>query len=349
MSKNQTKTTAATMRPATGRTAAPRQIKKELAQLSASGWNLGESQLQSEQIMKQQRELNRKAPMPKDGTDIGFLDPWEKYADSHRDVFLEEILNFVRTADTDELKSIRQEVRVARKYRLRRTVRRPASHRVEQDKISSLENDEHGYFRDVCMACIDFSHLRGIYVWQIRHFVRGANNDEVAAISAAIAMREKSPDLRKKRGRPSLNHDDKLALKARDVAWHMHIDHWDWEKIAHSIKMPVTKGNEKHEGNEKTVRWNLQRLESYLAARIWEAIPPSYVVQYGEQRGQLRPGVLDHKPLQQMLWIKANLPFREHPAKCKTIVEAIWPGALRAAAEYSDRRVRYLLKKSTHR
>jgi hypothetical protein len=161
-------------------------------------------------------------------------------------------------------------------------------------------------------------------------------------------MREKSPDLRRKRGRPSLNHDHKLALKARDVAWHKHIDHWDWKKIADSINMPVTRGNEKHEGNEKTVRWNLRRLEFYLAARIWEAIPPSYVVQHGKQSGQLKPGVLDHKPLQQILWIKANLPFREHPAECKTIVESIWPHALSAAAEYTARRVRYLSNKRTN-
>ncbi len=287
--------------------------------------------------------------MQTDDTDIGFLEPWRKYADFHRDVFSEEILNFVRTAGRDELKTIRKEVQEARKRGLRRHVRGSANLNVEQDKIAVLENDEHGYFRDVCMVCIDFSHLRGIYLWQIRHFVRGANKDEVAAIGAAIAMRAKSSGLRKKRGRPGLNHDDKLALKARDVAWHNHIDHWDWKKIAESVGMRVTSGNKEHEGNEKTVRWNLRRLEAYLAARIWEAIPPSYVVQHGEESGQLKPGILDHKPLQQMLWIKANLPFREHPGECKKIVEAIWPRALRAATEYSDRQIRYLLRKNASR
>ncbi len=43
MSNNQTEATATTTPSASGRIAAPRQIEKELADLTASGWNLGES------------------------------------------------------------------------------------------------------------------------------------------------------------------------------------------------------------------------------------------------------------------------------------------------------------------
>lgn len=297
----------------------------------------------------------------KQNGDRGFLSPWREYADSNRRVFLEESLNFVRTVDRLELADIRKAVQAARARQLRKGGKRgcPPGFRhsnrnaarelgVAEKQCDSAEfgMDEHAYFRDVCVACIDFPHLRPVFLKQILCFIRGANKHELAAIGESVPKRAKSPELLKKRGRPGAE-DDSVAYKARKVAWHRYIDGWDWKKIAEAVEMPVTETNKQHEGNSGTVRWTLRRLEGYLAARIWEAVPQSYVVHKVGQPDELRPRALEHKPLQQILWSRAALPFRTHPQECKKIVTALWPRAQGAALEQFERRYRYFLKKKT--
>lgn len=283
----------------------------------------------------------------------GFLEPWREYADSQRPVFLEQLLEFVRTVDRGELSAIRKAVwtrakalrTFGKRGRPRGSRRRSpdaeqelGKSRADQQYSGGLaEGDGHDGFRDVCMVCMDFAHLRPIFLSQILCFVRGADKHDLAIIGKSVRERAKSRDLWKKRGRPRAQDDDRLSYRARKVVWLRHVEGKTWRQIAEALGMPIIEANKNTEGNIKTVSWTLQRLENYIAAKIWKAMYPSYVVRQGEQRGELKPGVLEHKPAQQWLWIKAGLPFRERPEECKKIVKALWPRGLRAATEQDQR------------
>jgi hypothetical protein len=294
-----------------------------------------------------------------------FLNPWREYAVSNRDVFLEEILNFVRGAgcSREELAAIRKAVQArGRALRNRGKRGRPPGSKVPcpgitrepgepEPDCADIEGvlgwDEHLGFRSACMVCGDYSHLRPVFLGQILCFVRTASKHEVAVIRKSIQERAKSRDLMKKRGRPSALDDDRLIDKARRVAWLRHVEHKKWAQVAEAVGIQVIRPDNEHCGNIRAVTRTLQRQENYLAANIWNAVYPNYVVHQGEQRGELRPGVLEHKPLQQWLWIKAGLPFREHPEQCKRIIKALWPRGLRAATEQTQRYIRYLTSKGS--
>jgi hypothetical protein len=98
-------------------------------------------------------------------------------------------------------------------------------------------------------------------------------------------------------------------------------------------------------GNIQTVRGRLWRLENYLAVRIWDATPSSYVVHDGENSSDMRLDALEHKPLQQLVWIQTGLPFRERPDECKRIVRELWPRGQHASSKLSEQKISYLLKK----
>jgi hypothetical protein len=293
---------------------------------------------------------------------VGFLEPWREYANSHRDVFLEEVLNFVRTVDRRELADIRKEVQAARAQRLRTHARRgrPRSsghdNRVAarelriveaaQDKASVAHVDEHSNFRWICVECTDRPNLRPVFLQQILSFVKSAAKREIAAVGKSVMTRAKNRELPKKRGRPGVQDDKKLILVARDVAWHRYVDGWGWEQIAKAAGISVTKTNESREGNSGNVRWQLRRLEGFLAARIWEVVDPTYVVQRGQHRFELVPGSLDDKPLQHILSAEAALPFQTHPEECKKIVNALWRRALPTATQQDLRRISYRCAKT---
>jgi len=111
--------------------------------------------------------------------------------------------------------------------------------------------------------------------------------------------------------------------QARRVAWSHRVERKTWEETALEVGFRW----DDDEQQRRTVRWTLQRREDYLAARLYHAVPPSYVVQCGEHKGDLIPGALDHIPFRQAVWSGTGLPFRTHPEQCKTIVLALWPRA----------------------
>jgi hypothetical protein len=294
-----------------------------------------------------------------------FLNPWREYAVSNRDVFLEEILNFMRGAGCtrEELAAIRKEVQ-ARARALRKSgkrgrprgskrprpgiTREPGEQRPDRADIEGVLGwEEHLGFRSICMVCGDYPHLRPDFLGQILCFVRTASKHEVAAIRKAVQGRARSRDLMKKRGRPSALDDDRLTYKARPVAWLRHVEHKKWRQIAEAVGMRVIRPDNEQCGNIRAVTRTLQRQEDYLAARIWEAVPFYWRVREGPHGGELRPEALEHKPLQQWIWIKAGLPFREYPEQCKRIVNALWPRGLRAATEQTQRYIRYQTCKGT--
>jgi hypothetical protein len=299
----------------------------------------------------------------------GFLEPWREYVVRNRHVFLEEILNFIRSSDRQELAEIRKAV-WERRRALRKGGKRGRPRGSERSPLRVAQNvgvpevehaqtddspewDPHDGFRDVCMVCGDFSHLRPVFLGQIRCLLQGAAELELRAIRQSVAERARSRELLKKRGRPGAQDDENLQYRARVAAWRRIVDGWEPERIAEALGMRVTRASannyQGYEGNIKAVRWTLRRLEDDLAARIWDAVPPSYAVHHQDgQQDELRPGALEHKPLQQMLWIKTGLPFGTQPEQCKEIVRELWPRALHAATERSQRRILYMLGKTNN-
>lgn len=211
--------------------------------------------------------------------------------------------------------------------------------------------DAHLGFRSTCMVHGDHGHLRPIFGGQILCFIAEANEDELAEISRAVAVRARSAELRKKRGRPSIRDGDELLLQAKCVAWWEIVEERSLEWIAKSLDIRIiparrnARGIITAAGNVESVRRRIARYRSYFAAALWRAVAPSWIVQTGEHRGELKPGILDHKPAQQMIWVRTGLPFRQRPEECKAIVTALWPRALTAAAEISERHFRYHLAK----
>jgi len=191
-------------------------------------------------------------------------------------------------------------------------------------------NDVHDHFRDLCVIYGDFH--RAVFLEQILHFVAFARKQELDEIRKVVQERAKGLRAGGKRGRPSAQDDEELSYQARRVAWQHHVEGMTWRQIAEAAGIRVTSQN------IKQVTRTLQRREDYLAAKISHAVPPSYVVQDGEKQGDLKPGILDHKPLQQILWSRVALPFRTHPDECKKIVRALWPRASEAAFRELDLR-----------
>jgi len=213
----------------------------------------------------------------------------------------------------------------------------PEARRAESH--SPVERDEHDSFRDLCIVCGDFPHLRPVFLGQILLFVVGADKQELAVIRKAIAERAKSPGIGKRRGRPKAADDDELMDQGRLTAWQRHIERKTWREIAQAH------GKEFTGQNAKQVVRTLKRQEDYLAASISQAVPPSYVIPSGAHQGELRPGALEHKPFQQLIWLRTGLPFGKHPEQCKRIVAALWPRGPAARDALTDRRMRYLLNK----
>ena len=292
------------------------------------------------------------------GREGGFLNPWRDYVDANRDVFMDEIVSFIGTSNRQELAAIRAAVQQAARTPCKGAKRgRPRGSKVSRPKAEGAvpasgvgygpdERDHHGYFRDICMVCGDTQHLRPIFLGQIVLLLHRATRRELALARKAVAERGRSRGILKKRGRPSVQDDDELSYKSRLVAWRRIIDKWSTERIAGTLGMRITKTGPRHKGNIEGVRWTLRRLENYLAAKIWEAMHPSWVMHLEDGSRVPKPGILDHKPVQQCLWTKTGLPFREHPDECKRIVLALWPNALGAAVKMTEQRFRYMREKS---
>jgi hypothetical protein len=300
----------------------------------------------------------------------GFLSPWREYSKSNRNVFLEEALRFILGAGNsrDELATIRKTAQARRQSLLCKAGKsgRPRgskrAHSPTDEKITSCESDqsvreglldwdEHSSFRHSCIVCGDFSHLRPAFLGQILLFIESADKRELAAIREAVAQRAKSRGVGgivKKHGRPCVLDDEKKLYEGKLVAWRRIIDHRSARWIAEELGLPITKAGVRYAGNIDSIRRRLRRMRDYLSAAIWEAVQTNWVIPCDEPRKvpELKPGILDHKPAQQWLWIKAGLPFKEHPDECKKIVMALWPRAEAAATEVTLRRINYQLKKT---
>jgi hypothetical protein len=128
------------------------------------------------------------------------------------------------------------------------------------------------------------------------------------------------------------------------------IDQRSDEEIANTLGMslvePVRNASGWIEvpGNLDSVKRQLRRLEDYLAAAIWRAIPSSYMRVTGTTR-EIAPGALDHKPLQTYIRLNTGLPFRTHPDECKRIVQVLWPHGSVADWELFERGFSYRQKK----
>jgi len=282
-------------------------------------------------------------------------------------VFLDEIQRFIHSANStrEELTAIRTASKARRQFfcgggqRGRpRGARRERSAIVEANLTEASENpigDPHLAFQSYCMIALDHPHLRSQFLAEILFFIGGADKSELAVIRVAVAKRAKR--IGKKRGRPGIVDDDELLYTSRLVAWRRIIDSKrateiatePYEKGVRNIHLiPPTyneDGEEIQPGNIQSIRGQLWRSENYLAAMIWDAAPPSYVVQEGAYRGDLKPGALEHKPLQQLIWIRTGFPFRERPEQCKRIVNELWPRAMRANHEPIKGRMAYRLNK----
>jgi hypothetical protein len=225
------------------------------------------------------------------------LSPWREYATSNRNIFLEEIRNFIRGAGNtrEELSELRKAVRARRQVLLRsrrkqgrpRGSNRPlqvavgtsaAPDRVSPDKDVPEWWDEHMEFRSVCMAYGDLPHLRPDYLQQILLFIGDAVKEELATIRKTVSDRAKSKGIggiTKKRGRPGVPDDEELMYTARIVAWSRHVEGKSWVEITRIMQARFPCRFVFRAGNEKADSWTAERVEDYLAAEIWRAISPS--------------------------------------------------------------------------
>lgn len=290
-----------------------------------------------------------------------------EYALAHRSVFLDEIRRFIRAVNNtrEELSSIRAASKV-RRQKLRgsgqrgrpRGAKRQPSEIAQANQIDGPESksyDPHLGFYSSWMAAGDQAHLRPQLLDQVLTFISGADKRELAVIRNVVAKRAKR--IVKKRGRPGLSDDDGLLYQARLVTWLRIIDGKSVEEIATQLYekkvwqvrvIPPAYNKDEREiqpGNIQSIRGRLWRLENYLAAMVWDAVPASYVVPEGERRGDLQPDALEYLPLRQMIWISTGLPFRERPEECKRIVTELWPRGRRASEELVERKFAYILKK----
>lgn len=291
--------------------------------------------------------------------DTPFAIQCRQYAQDHRDVFLDEIRRFIRGANNtrEELRAIRVAAKARRhlivgsgkrgKRGRPRGAKRPSSAIMKTEQIQEPESvlyDPHQGFRNSCMVCGDIPNLREVFLREILLFIASANKSELAALGKAVAKRAKSPGIKKKRGRPPVLDDEESMYAARIVAWSRRIERKPWRQIARIVSERLPGRFAFPDENSKSVGWTLQRVENYLAAAIWRAIPPSYVRESAAGR-ELSPTALDHKRLQAFIEYRTGLPFRTHPVECTAIVNALWPRGLAADWNLSDRHLAYTRKK----
>jgi hypothetical protein len=269
-------------------------------------------------------------------SDSGFLYPWRDYSTRNRHVFVEEISNFIRAADEEELSAIRKSAQSRRKAPLKvrkrgRPRRTPAENAStgsaqtvnEPQLTDALGWDVHSSFRDICMACGDLPHLRPVFLGQVLLFIDGATKDELISIRKCVANRERDRGDSKKPGRPGALSSNKMMYQAKIVAWRRIVDRRSTEEIAEELGISLRK-NASHD-EKLNLRRRLLRLKHYLAAAIWHAVPVSFTRELEDSSRLLRPGVLDHKPLQQLIRHHTGLPFRTHPEESKRVVQTLWP------------------------
>jgi hypothetical protein len=207
------------------------------------------------------------------------------------------------------------------------------------------------------MALGDITANRPSFLEQILLFVGDANGQELSAIRKDVAHRTNSrgfSGLIKGRGRPSIREDEARMYRARIAVWRRVIDGWPFEQIAAALKIKLrknrfnSKGRIEIEGNADSVRLHLQRLEQYLAAALWRAMPPNYI-RSSAAGSEIAPGALDDKRLQTTLEYGTGLPFRRYPEECKKIASELWPDASLADWELTKRHLSYLHKKRAPR
>jgi hypothetical protein len=179
------------------------------------------------------------------------------------------------------------------------------------------EIDPHANFRDLCMLYGDFN--RPVFLEEILRFLSSwiASRGEIEAIRDALRKSEKriKERQRAKRGRPHAWDNEGWIQKAMTAAFRRRVLDWSWPRVTESMGLEPTRPN---------IR-TIQRRELRFAELIFEAIPPSGAWENGQYGIELRPGILDHKPVQQWIRSKTGLPFDDRPEECKKMVLALAP------------------------
>jgi hypothetical protein len=207
---------------------------------------------------------------------------------------------------------------------------------------------QHSWFRIVCSSCGNFSMNRPLYLQQILLFVAGADAGELAEIRITVVRQTKMK--RSRRGRRGVREHEEIMGRAREVAWRRIIMGQLDLEIAGFLKMPVrdpirsASGLTEVPGNTASAKRQVQRLEDYLAAAIWDAIPPN-CVRVVEGARQIDSGALDDKRLQSFIGHRTGLPFGQYPEECRRIVEALWPRGCAADWRLFERGFAYRQKK----
>jgi hypothetical protein len=216
-------------------------------------------------------------------------------------------------------------------------------------RASERDRKEHGGFREICMVMGDFPANRPLFLEQVVLFIRGTDQRELGAIRRVITERRRTVR-RPERGRPDVRNDEKIMARAREASWRRIVRMQSEEEIAGVLGMAIVApvrgagGRIEVPGNINSIKRQLQRLEDYLSAAIWNAISPNYVRVSGAGR-EIAPGALDHKDLQTYIGYCTGLPFRTHPEECKRIVQTLWPRGSAADWELLERAFRYRQKK----
>lgn len=252
---------------------------------------------------------------------------FEGYQVQHRDVFLEEIVRFVHSygCTRHELMEIRTALR-ARKEALvhmpRKRGRPRGSKRwlsgdkaVQEDDLSML--DPHSGFRETWVLCGDVSHRRPLLLKRAILFIGSATRSELAQIRRAVAMRAEKA-WHKRRGRPDALDDEELMSKARQVAWMRCVQGKTWKDVRTAILPP-------HSADETAL--SPRRLQDYLAAVIYKALPPEYIIHVGPGRFEINSEAWEDKLFQSYVGFRTGLPFRTHPVECRKIISKLWPRA----------------------
>jgi hypothetical protein len=295
-------------------------------------------------------------------------EPFREYRESHRGVFIDEILRFIRAANCTqaELETIHRAV-VVRAQELRaptgRKRGRPrggirlaeaersgaagselnrflasGSHDdAEFWKVQERDEKEHGRFRDVCVVMGDQPVQRPLLLEQIRLFAQGGDCEELAAIRKAVTASRETVK-RERAGRPNVLADEEIMYRARRAAWMRYVEGRTQTEISRTLDLPTK--TQPGDGRYSTLR----DLERYLAAAIWRAVPPSYIRESAAGR-EIAPGALDNKLLQHYIRLKTGLPFHTHTEECKLIVTALWPRGSKADWQVFERAFRYRQKK----
>jgi hypothetical protein len=190
----------------------------------------------------------------------------------------------------------------------------------------------------MCLVYGDFQ--RPVFLEEITNFISSASVDELRAVREAIQTRTRALRGQRSKGRPRAQEDRQFMTAAKIEAYYRYALGWDWKKVAEEEKLWPTK---RRTSLDKIIRTYERRMDR-LAAMIYRAVPLIYVQRSDPRSGpvtvSLKPGVLDHKPLQQWLWVQVSLPFRRMPDACKKIVEALYPRGLQAATREDLAKIR---------